>query len=104
MRKGKGSKGKIRHDGLHILQHAASCSGITIVSDGQIAGEPLEPLFGKDIRNEAHRLFEIELLAVRRTDARSLLSPVLEGIKAEVGEIRGFGMVKHAEYPALLMD
>ena len=39
-------------------------------------------------------------LAVTGTDARAFLPPVLEGVDAEIGQLRGLGMVEDAENSA----
>jgi hypothetical protein len=41
---------------------------------------------------------------VRRDDSSSLLPAVLQGIEAEVGEIRRFGMAVNADYPAFFSE
>jgi hypothetical protein len=75
-----------------------------VVADGGMAGELLDPLLGEDIGDEPHGLFTEQLLAVRGHDAGGLLSPVLEGVQSQVGEVGGIGMPVNPEHPAFFME
>ena len=57
----------------------------------------LQRLLGKDIRDKAHGLFDMKMLAVAGHDARRFLSAMLQRIQAKIGEIGGFLMAVYAE-------
>jgi len=58
------------------------------VADGRLAGELPQPVLGEDLADVSHLAHPAELLAVARNDARRLLSPVLQGVQPQVGELR----------------
>ena len=66
--------------------------------------KPFKPLFVEDIGNQAHRLFEVKGLAVGGADAGPFLAPVLQGVKAQIGEVGCFGMAEDAEDAAFFMN
>jgi len=45
-----------------------------------------------------------QLLAVARDDSGGFLSAVLQGMQAEIREIRRLAGTEHAEYPALIVE
>jgi hypothetical protein len=51
----------------------------------------------------AHAAMGMELLAVIGNDAGRFLAAMLQGVEAERGEGRGFGMAEDAEHAAFLM-
>ena len=52
------------------------------------------------IRHEAHALVGIDGSLPGNGNTRALLSPVLKGIKAEIGQLGGFGMIADTENTA----
>jgi hypothetical protein len=74
------------------------------MADGEVPGKPLQPLFIENIRNEAHRFFEMDIFPVRRAYAGTFLAAVLKGIKSEIGEVGGFRMPVDAKNTAFFID
>jgi hypothetical protein len=55
-------------------------------------------MFGReDVDDVAHTPIRKELVAVTRDDAGALLAPVLQGMQAEVGEVRSFRVTVDSE-------
>ncbi len=54
---------------------------------GKMPGELLQAGFGENLRHQAHRLVQGHAPAIARSDARAFLAPVLEGVKAEIGQL-----------------
>jgi len=104
MGKGKRAEGEVGNDRLDILEYAAACGRIPVVADRDMAGKFLKPFLAEDVGNKAHCLFKIELPAVRRTDARALLPPVLERVEPKVSKVCCFGMAKNAEDTAFFAN
>ncbi len=99
---GEVPEGKIHNQRLDILEMAVPGGGIAVVTDGHVAGQALQHLLGIDVRHEAHRLFLVEVLAVRGDDAGAFLAAVLQGIEAQVGQVGRFLVAIDPEHPALV--
>src|SRR5689334_10469321 len=84
-------------DGLGVEQSLVAGGGVTRVADGQRAGKSCENGRLKNFFDFAHGAVELEFGAVARNDAGGFLAAVLQGVEAEIGEIRGFGMAEDAE-------
>ena len=64
----------------------------------------LEVSFGKHVGYKAHTPVFIDGLAVKSDYARAFLSPVLLGIKAEIGQTGSIVMVINAENTAFVLN
>ena len=80
-------------DGLGVEEGGVAGGGVAGVADGDVAGKPGEDGIGEDFGDEAHALHVGDGLSVRGGDAGGLLSAVLEGVEAPVGEAGGVGVV-----------
>ena len=89
---------------LHVLDAAASRCGIAHMTDGHVAPERAERFLLEDLRNEPFALDAAENSVVHAHDAGSLLSAVLQGMQAVVGERGGVRHPVDAEHPALLVQ
>ena len=67
-------------------------------------GEALQISLGKHIGHKAHAATLVNGLAVKRDYARTFLSPVLLGIKAEIGQTGSIVMVINAENTAFVLN
>ena len=63
-------------------------------------GRSVEPVGGEDVVDVAHLPHAAQLVAVGGDDAGRLLPAVLEGVQAEVGEVRRFRVSEDADDPA----
>src|SRR3974390_1514264 len=74
------------------------------MADRRMAVEALDHVLrGEILADMAHAAMGVELLAVIGNDAGRFLAAMLEGVEAERGEGRGFGMAENAEHAAFLM-
>src|SRR6266851_3485880 len=112
------------HDRLRVAQHRAAGRGVAHVPEGRVAGQSRQTLVRENVGDVTHLLLDVhlrcaggdDLLAgARRTDrlaeigvrnravmrdgrdSRALLSAMLQGIEAEVDEIRRVFMIDDAE-------
>ena len=104
MRHGEVTEGKIDAQGLHILEACPARSGIAVVPDRHRAGQTCQGLLRKNICNKALPLFDIELFAVIRDNAGSFLSAMLQRVKTEIGEVRGFFMAVNTEHGTFVVE
>ena len=104
VRQGESAQGEISNDGLHIFQDAASCCRISVMSDGYMPGQSLEPLLGKYVRNKTHGFFRIKLFPIGGAYAGTFLTSVLQGVKTEVGEVGRLRVIEYSKYSALLTN
>src|SRR5207302_7716538 len=59
---------------------------------------------GEDVGHQPHTLFPMELLAVVGDDAGAFLAAVLQGVQAEIGEVRCLLVPVHADDGAFVME
>ncbi|GEC16962.1 hypothetical protein NWI01_28540 [Nitrobacter winogradskyi] len=73
------------------------------MADSGAAGKTLDHLAaGEGIADKSEPAFGMEAVAVEGHDSGRFLAAVLESMKAERGDRRGFRMAKNAEHAALL--
>ncbi len=94
----------VDYDGLGVEQRFVASRGVARVADGQAAGKLGENAWLKNFLDFAHGAVEIEFRAVARDDAGGFLPAMLQGVEAEIGEIRGFGMAKDAEDATVVVE
>ncbi len=94
--------GVVDEEGLSVRQDRGAGGGVTDVTDGHVAPEAREALFGEDLRGKPHPLVLIDPASVGGGDTRALLSAVLEGEEAEEGEPRGLLVAVNGDNPARL--
>ena len=70
----------------------------------RLPGSCARTLGVKDFFDFAHGAMDVELLAVARDDAGGFLAAMLQGVEAEIGEVRGFGVAKDAEDTTLVVE
>src|SRR5687767_1923664 len=66
------------------------------------AGQPFQDVPFEHLRDESHAQMRAETFAIARDDAGALLAAMLEGIEAEVSQLRRFRMVENAENAAVM--
>ena len=103
MRQRQVPEGKVHGQGLNILQITAARGGIAVVSDGHVAGQPLEHRFRVNVSHKPHRLFQAEMLTVRGHDPGPLLPAMLERVEPQVGQIGSLLVAIDAEHCALIV-
>src|SRR5580698_10257862 len=70
---------------------------------GRTTGKIRQLLLREGVLNEPHRPMCEEASSVARDDAGRLLTTMLQGVKAQVGQVGGFGVPKDAEHAALVV-
>ena len=95
--------GAVHGQGLGIDDVRRTGGRIAGVADGRVAHEPVQHIAGEDLRHQAHAPVDVEGLAVGRDDARALLSAMLEGVEAVVGQFGGIRMPMDAKDPAVML-
>ncbi len=75
-------------DRLRVDQERRPRGGIAHVPHGRASGKPRQPLLVEDLRDVAHFPLDKDLAVLERGDAGGFLSPVLEGVETQVGEVR----------------
>lgn len=94
--------GAIDDEGLGVLEVGGAGGGIPGVADGDGPDEVMERGAGEDVGDQAHADLPVEIAAVAGDDPGAFLSPVLEGVEAVVGGLRGVGAPKGAENTAVM--
>ncbi len=89
-------------DRLGVLDVRAPRGGVAHVPDGATARQLRELVLREGVLHEAHRPVGVEHLAVARDDAGRLLPAVLQGVQAEVGDVRRLGVTEDPEDAAHL--
>ena len=72
------------------------------MAESHLTFEAVQYLFIKDFRNESHGLVFQYMYAVRSDNAGAFLSPVLQGIEAEICQLRSFFMSIYCKDAAFL--
>src|SRR5438309_3697335 len=93
----------VDHDRLSIKQSFVAGSGVARVTDGQTARELRKHTRLENLFDFAHRAVNVQLLAVTGNDARRFLAAMLQRVKTEIGEVRGFGVTEDAEDTTLVV-
>ncbi len=78
----------IHPDRLRVAQFAAARCRITVVANGDVAGQGRENVFGKNLRHQAHIGVQFHLVAIGYGDACRFLTAMLQGKNAEKGAAR----------------
>ena len=78
--------------------------GIAGVPDGQFARQLVQHIGREDIRDMTHLADAMDFAPVGGCDARAFLSPVLQSIQSEIGEICRFGVAVDGENAALFVE
>jgi hypothetical protein len=92
----------LHHERLGVDQKGGAGGGIAHVADAQMPGEALQQLPLEDLGDQPQTPVGAHPAAVAGDDAAGLLAPVLQGVKAEIGEPGRFGMAVDAEDAAVL--
>jgi hypothetical protein len=75
------------------------------MTDGDVALKPLDHAgAGEIVADEAYAPLRMELFAVVRNDAASLLAAVLQSVEAQRGDCSGIGMSENTEDPTFLTE
>ncbi len=90
----------VDRDRLGVLLGRVARRRVADVPDGRDARQVLEPVGGEDVVDVPHLPHRPQLVAVGRDDPSRLLPAVLEGVQAEVGEVRRFRVSIDADDPA----
>jgi hypothetical protein len=90
----------VDRDRLSVPLGRVTRGRVAHVADSGEARQVLEPIGREDVVDVPHLPHRTELVAVRGHDAGRLLTPVLEGVKAEVGQIRRFRVSVDSDHPA----
>ena len=88
------------HQGLGVAPLGLAGGGIADVTDGDVAGQMLQSLFGEHVGHQPHADVDMGLApvcGVPGRDARALLSPVLQRVQAEIRQPRGVLMPGYAK-------
>ena len=96
----------LHHDGLRVQQRRVAGGGVARVTDGKRAGKASQDVGVEDVGDQAHRLVQLQLLAVGRGDARRFLPAMLQGVQAQVSELGRLRMAvdgHHATFFAKLV-
>jgi hypothetical protein len=70
------------------------------MADGTQAAQLFQVMHFKDIGNQAHALVAYDGFILADRDAGAFLSPVLQGVEPEIGQLRGVRMSVDAKKPA----
>src|SRR5580693_7061194 len=93
----------IDHDGLRVEKSFIAGGRIARVADRKVSRQLSEHAGLKDFFDVAHGAMQEEICAVARNDACGFLAAMLKRIKAQIGEIGGFGMAEYAEHTTLVV-
>jgi hypothetical protein len=94
----------IDDDGLRVHQRGVARSRIASVTERRIAGKPREHLRLENFLHQPHAFFEVEFAAVAGHDPSRLLPAMLQGIQAQVGDLRGFAVAEDPAYAAVVVE
>src|SRR5579864_787629 len=94
----------INYDGLRVGERGVTCCGIARVADGGITGKSSEAFGIKNIIHQTHALGHEKIGAVGRTNSGGFLSAMLQCVKSEMAEFRGFGMREDAENSTVIVE
>ena len=103
---GDGDQTFIKADGqrLRIEQHRIARRRVAGVPDSQPAAQPLENLFGEDLRHLSHGLVVVKFLAVADHNPGALLSAMLLSVEPEIGQFRGLRMAVNGKDATLVVE
>src|SRR5712692_3873683 len=90
--------------GLRVLEVRVPRCRITRVPDGRAPHKAAERVLSKHFGHMPHAFMADQALAVRGDDAGAFLPPVLESVKAEVGELGGFRVSVYSKHAAIVVE
>ena len=93
---------RLHHDRLRVEQSRVAGGRISSVTDSEGPANPRELFLGEDVGDQAHGLVYVQRHAIGADNAGGLLSPMLQGMQAEVSERFRFGMLMDRHHPALI--
>src|SRR5438309_11839431 len=92
----------VHHNGLRVEHSRITGSGVTRMSDSQIAGKLFERIFSEDFRYLSHGLMDEKTFAVGRDNAGGFLSAMLQLVQTEIRHGGGFKVIVHRHYAAFV--
>src|SRR5215471_4175282 len=81
-------------NGLSVAFVTVAGGGVSRVADSVYAFELVDDIFGENVRDIAHRFMSMDLVAVRRRNARAFLASVLQSVQSQVRHLRCVGMIR----------
>src|SRR5258708_31800295 len=93
----------VDHDGLGVEQGFIARGGVARVADREPARKLREHARLENFFDFAHRAVHVQLFAIARDDAGRFLAAVLQRVKTQIHEVRGFGVAEDAEYTTLVV-
>ena len=75
------------HEGLGIFQIAFPRCGVPHMADGTPPGKPSQDISRGDLGDQPHVAIGVEVMVIGRDNPRALLTPVLQGIEAQIGHV-----------------
>src|SRR5690606_19697830 len=82
---------------LGVVEIGLTRRGVAHVADRVPAGQLVEGGGRETGAYQAHRAMGMELTLVGGDDPGRLLAAVLQGVKPQIGDVRGLGMAKYAK-------
>jgi hypothetical protein len=73
------------------------------VAQRRFSRQSREDMGLKNIGDQAHAFFHVQLAPIARNDSRGFLSAMLQRVETQIGELRGFGMAENAAHSAVIM-
>jgi hypothetical protein len=94
------AEGDIRHKRLNVSEAVATSRGVPNVTNSYGARKFSEVKTTKHVRDEAEPLVDVKVgkvvaVAIHGNNARALLSSMLLGVEAEIGQIRRLRVIPH---------
>jgi hypothetical protein len=94
------SEGDISHEGLNVRETVATSGGVPNVTNSYGARKFCEVKTTKYIGDEAESLMDVEVgkvvtVSIHGNNARALLSSMLLGVEAEIGQVRRLRVIPH---------
>src|SRR5215471_10686729 len=74
------------------------------MSDGESASQIAELRLAKDVSHQPHGLMSVQCHAIGGYNPRRLLSPMLQRVQAEIGELLRFWVGVNCHHPALFPE
>src|SRR5262249_54339177 len=87
---------------LRIAEMRGTGGGVASVAQSHLANQSMQDVPVEDLRHQSHATVNAELLAVTSDDPRTLLAPVLQGIKTIIGQFGGIRMAVNAEHATVM--
>jgi len=91
-------------DRLGVLEKRLSRRRVADVADGGAPRKPRDASLVEEVVDVPHPLLDEDAAAVPRRDAGGFLPAVLEGVQAEVGQVRGVAVAVDPEHTALFPE